>query len=102
MLPPGPAVEEAELRSIAYTRHAREQLVGRRIEPAWVERVARGPLWTEPDPDHADVERRFGVVPEFGGRVLRVALHEAGAHMVVVTAMFDRTAWRRLRRGERP
>ncbi len=62
----------------------------------------RSPLWVEPDPDHADLERRFGIVPEFGGRVLRVAVRATRSRVLVITAVFDRTAGRRLKRGERP
>lgn len=85
-----------------YTGHALEALAARRIDPAWVEHAARVPLWTEPDPDHPDVERRFAVIPEFGGRVLRAAVRETATELRVVTAVFDRGARRRLERGERP
>ncbi len=61
----------------------------------------RSPLWVEPDPDRADLERRFGIVPEFGGRVLRVAVRTTRSRVLVITAVFDRTAGRRLKRGER-
>jgi hypothetical protein len=74
----------------------------RQIDHGWVERVALTPLWTEPDTDHLDVERRFGVIAEFGGRVLRVAVRETKAQLFVLTTVFDRGARKRLRRGERP
>jgi Domain of unknown function (DUF4258) len=90
------------LKPVAYTRHAERELGRRQISRAWVERTARQPLWVEPDPDEPDVQRRFAVVPEFGGRVLRVAVRETTTRLIVVTAVFDRGARRRLLRGERP
>jgi hypothetical protein len=48
------------------------------------------------------VERRFGTVPERDDRVLRVAVRESAMGLIIVTAVFDRNAGKRLRRGERP
>jgi hypothetical protein len=59
-------------------------------------------LWTEPDPDDPSIERRFGIIVEFGARVLRVAVREGPTEIFVVSAFFDRGARKRMVRGERP
>ena len=64
--------------------------------------MVRKPAWVEDDPSDAAVQRRFGLVAEFGGRVLRVAVRESASEVLVVTAVFDRGARKRLERGERP
>jgi hypothetical protein len=93
---------KAPLKRIVYTAHASQELARRQINGAWVGRVVRGPAWAEGDPNDATVQRRFGVVPEFGGRVLRVAVRESAGEILVVTAVFDRGTRKRLERGERP
>ena len=42
------------------------------------------------DPDDATVERRFRRIPEFGGRVLRVAVNTTVEPNRVVSVFFDR------------
>ena len=54
------------------------------------------PDWIEPDPQPG-VARYFGIVPEFGGRVLRVVIAETADERRILTAHFDRNA----RRGSR-
>ena len=82
------------MKPVRLTRHAlidRIQFYG--LEIAWVERIARDPEWTEPDPQQG-VERRFGHVAEFGGRVLRVACVEEEDHIRVLSVHPDRNARR--------
>ena len=43
-----------------------------------------------PDPDDATAERRYRKIPEFGGRVLRVAVNTAVEPNRVVSVFFDR------------
>jgi hypothetical protein len=43
-----------------------------------------------PDPDDATVERRYRKIPEFGGRVLRVAVNTKVEPNRVVSVFFDR------------
>jgi hypothetical protein len=43
-----------------------------------------------PDPDDAAVERRFRRIPEFGNRVLRVAVNTAVEPNRVVSVFLDR------------
>ena len=54
------------------TQHARENLRERSISLAWVDRALTAPEWTETDAVDPHLEHRFAVIPEFGGRVLRV------------------------------
>lgn len=75
------------------TRHAEEQIADRELERAWVERVAMSPEWTESDP-RPGIVRHFGAVPEFGGRVLRVAVVQGSGWRRVLSAHFDRDARR--------
>ena len=43
-----------------------------------------------PDPDDAAIERCFRRIPEFGGRVLRVAVNRTVEPQRVVSVFFDR------------
>jgi len=45
---------------------------------------------TDLDPKDATVERRFRRIPEYGGRVLRVAVNTAVEPNRVVSVFFDR------------
>jgi Domain of unknown function (DUF4258) len=75
-------------------RHALGQIADRRLDLAWVERVAFQPDWSEPDPQPG-VTRHYGTVPEFGGRVLRVVVADRGDERHILTVHFDRGARRR-------
>jgi uncharacterized protein YuzE len=50
-----------------------------------VERTVRQPDWIAPDPKRPGVERRFRVIPEYGGRVMRVACYETESEIRIVT-----------------
>jgi hypothetical protein len=82
------------LKRVVLTDHARQKIASRELRVEWVERVARNPLWTEPDPFNPDVERRFGEIEEFG-RTLRVAVVETPTAIRVISAFFDRGARRK-------
>jgi len=56
----------------------------------WVERALHQPELRLPDPDDATVERRYCKIPEFGGRVLRVAVNTTVEPGRVVSVFFDR------------
>lgn len=62
----------------------------REILREWVERTLATPELVRPDPDDAAVERRFRRIPEFDGRVLRVAVNTTVEPMRVVSVFFDR------------
>lgn len=85
------------MKGIIWTRHARDNQKARPLSDAVVERTARQPEWTEADPD-PEVQRRFRVLPELGGRVLRVACAETEEHIRIVTFTLDRNARRKRRR----
>lgn len=73
------------------TQHARKVLAERGIEVEWMERTLQEPQWAEADPNDPAVERRFRVIPEFGGRVLRVAVNITVEPPRIVSVFFDRT-----------
>lgn len=83
------------VKPITYDPHAVERIAARQLSKALVERTVRAPSWTEPDPTRPGVERRFAVLPELGGRVLRVAVRDRGSDLYVITAVIDRNARRR-------
>jgi hypothetical protein len=72
------------------TKHAQKVLNEREICVEWLERTLSAPELVLPDPDDATVERRFRRIPEFGGRVLRVAVNTALEPNRVVSVFFDR------------
>ncbi len=72
------------------TKHAQKALDEREIPREWLERTLAAPELVIPDPDDATVERRFRRIPEFGGRVLRVAVNTTVEPNRVVSVFFDR------------
>ena len=64
----------------------------REIPPEWAERVIEYPSLQLPDPSDPEVERFFGRIPEFGNRILRVAVNTRANPWRVVTVFFDRNA----------
>ncbi|MGE3871036.1 MAG: DUF4258 domain-containing protein [Pseudorhodoplanes sp.] len=80
-------------KPLRLTRHAQDAVEERALDPGWIERTVREPEWSHPDP-RPDVERRFRAIPEFGGRVLRVACIETADEIRILTVFFDRDARR--------
>ena len=72
------------------TKHAKKVLTEREIPFEWLERTLAAPKLVLPDPDDAAVERRFRRIPEFGNRVLRVAVNTAVEPNRVVSVFLDR------------
>jgi uncharacterized DUF497 family protein len=72
------------------TKHAKRVLAEREIAVEWLEQTLTAPELVLPDPDDAAVERRYRRIPEFGGRVLRVAVNTAVEPNRVVSVFFDR------------
>jgi hypothetical protein len=72
------------------TKHAQKALDEREIPVEWLERTLSAPELVLPDPDDVAVERRFRRIPEFGGRVLRVAVNTTVEPNRVVSVFFDR------------
>ncbi len=82
------------------TRHVVRGLSERRLERAWVERVATAAEWVEPSRSRAGATLRFGRIGEAGGKVLRVTTIDKNEVRVVVTAHFDRAATRAVRKTD--
>jgi uncharacterized DUF497 family protein len=82
-------------KPVALTAHARIRLRDRGIDPKWVDETVLDPDWTEVEPRDPAVERRFRAIPQFGGRVLRVACIETNSNIRVISVMFDRNARRK-------
>ena len=76
--------------SFSLTKHAAKALAEREIPIEWVERTLEEPELILPDPNDAKVERRFRRVPEFGDRVLRVAVKTTVEPKRVLSVFFDR------------
>lgn len=74
----------------ALTKHAARALAEREIPVEWMERTLAAPELTTPDPDDPAVERRYRRIPEFGGRVLRVAVNATVEPNRVLSVFFDR------------
>ncbi len=63
----------------------------REIPLEWLERTLNDPVLCLPDPDDSTLERRYRSIPEFDGRVLRVAVNSAVEPVRVVSVFFDRS-----------
>ena len=81
-------------KPLRFTKHAEDAIVERELDQSWIERTVREPEWAVPDPRRPQVECRFRVIPEFGGRVLRAACVETADEIRVLTVFFDRDARR--------
>jgi hypothetical protein len=79
-------------KPLRFARHAQDAIVERQLDQSWIERTVREPEWSRADPRRPHVERRFRVVPEFDGGVLRVACIETADEIRVLTVFFDRDA----------
>ena len=72
------------------TKHAERAMAERQIPVEWMEQTLTEPESRLPDPHDPSVERRFRRIPEFGNRVLRVAVNTAVEPNRVVSVLFDR------------
>jgi hypothetical protein len=72
------------------TKAREKALAEREISMAWVERTLASLELRRPDPEDATVERRYRKIPEFGGRVFRVAVNTAVEPNREVSVFFDR------------
>lgn len=78
-------------KPLTFTQHAHDAIEERELEMDWIERTTRQPSWSRPDP-RPGIERRFRAVPEFGGRILRVACLETADEIRIISVFFDRRA----------
>ncbi len=72
------------------TVHAAKALAEREIPLEWVDRTLTEPELRQLDPDDATVTRYFRRIPEYNGRVLRVAVNTTVEPHRVVSVFFDR------------
>ena len=72
------------------TNHARKAVAEREILIEWIEQTMEAPELIVPDPNDPTIERCFRRIPEFGGRVLRVAVDRTVEPHRVVSVFFDR------------
>lgn len=72
------------------SKHAQEVVQEREIKPEWLDQVFETPQLTESDPLDHDIESLFGVVKEYGNRVLHVVINKNKRPVKIVTAYFDR------------
>lgn len=75
---------------LEYTKHALDVMDERNIPVEWIERTVSDLALRLPDRDYPEVERFFRAVPEYGNRVLRVAVNTNVATWRVVSVFFDR------------
>ncbi|WP_184260672.1 DUF4258 domain-containing protein [Rhodopseudomonas rhenobacensis] len=79
-------------KPLTFTKHARDAVLERTLDLDWIEKTVWEPTWSHPDPSRPGVERRFRAIPEFGGRILRVACLENADEVRILTVFFDRDA----------
>ena len=82
----------AKHKRLLLTKHAQDAITERKLDLEWIERTVNSPSWRHPDPHRLGVERRFRAIPEFGGRILRVACLETADEVRIITIFFDRDA----------
>jgi len=81
--------------NLVFTQHAKDMLIERGIDRAWLETTIRDPEAIEPDPKRPGVLRAFRRIPEHGGRTLRVVYAPAGDSLKILTVFFDRNRQQR-------
>jgi len=79
---------------IVLSAHAEKAILRRQLRRSWVELTILDPDRTEPDPGDPSLTRSFRVIPDVGGRVLRVVHRPDGDDILVITAFLDRRAQR--------
>jgi|GEM_PF-5609318 len=80
---------------VVLTEHAIDRAAQRDLPIAWIEQVVLAPDWTEPD-TKSGITRHYGVIAAAGGKILRVAVVDAGEGWKrVLSAHFDRSAARK-------
>lgn len=72
------------------TKHAQQAMAERKISVIWMERALSNPELVQPDPEDKSIERRFRRIPEYGDRILRVAVNTTVDPNRVVSVFFDR------------
>jgi hypothetical protein len=82
------------------TQHAQKVLHEREINVQWMESTLANPEWIVPDPVDPEVQRYYRRIPEFGNRVLRVAVNVTVEPPRIVSVFFDRTQNKPTQKGQ--
>ncbi len=72
------------------SRHAHTALIERGIPQEWLERALHTPTRVEPDKYDPELLHHLITIPDHGGRILRVVLHNQVAPCRIVPLYFDR------------
>jgi hypothetical protein len=75
---------------VRLSKHAADEMEGRNILRRYIEAALADPDLTMADKNDTTLTRSYKMIPEFGGRVLRVVHRPDGADIFVVTAHWDR------------
>ncbi len=81
---------------IEYSKHARDAIIEREIDPEWIMHTLDNPVRTEPDAEDPGLTHFLARIPENGNRVLRVILNDTVTPPLVVSAFFDRRLKKKL------
>ena len=84
------AIYEGNGKRYVLTRHAKDVMRARGIYIAWIEKAFFHPSIVQSDLRNPLLERRFGKIPEFGDRVLRVVVNMAFVPPRILSVFFDR------------
>jgi hypothetical protein len=72
------------------SQHAATVMAERDIPESWLERALHQPDRMETDRNDPELTHHLVIIPEHGGRVLRVVINNRVAPVRVVTLFFDR------------
>lgn len=80
------------MKPIVFRKHALDRMDQNHIPGSLVEAITRSPVWAGPDPDRPGIERRYGRIPGWPGKWLRVACVEEKDHIRILSVFPDRNA----------
>ena len=72
------------------SQHAAVVIADRAISLDWIRRTLENPYATEIDQDDPILRHALALIPEYGGRTLRVVYNPASTPWRIVTCFFDR------------
>ena len=84
------AIDEKNEKRYELTRHAKDVMRARGISVGWMEKAFFHPAMVQSDSRNPLLERRFGKIPEFGDRVLRVVVNMEFVPPRILSVFFDR------------
>jgi len=83
-------IDEKNETRYVLTQHAKDVMRARGISIAWMERAFFHPARVQSELRNPLLERRFGEIPEFGDRVLRVVVNMEFVPPRILSVFFDR------------